>query len=101
MNKENHLGKSRNKNRSESESLKGEIRRLRKLLRQAEKHAASSEPEEEEVLPVKKKKGGAVICPECNEGEINLVLDLGFKLIYECNHCQFRKSERVNDESSD
>lgn len=100
MKEESRLGKSRNKNRSESESLKGEIRRLRKLLRQAEKHAASSEPEEDES-PVKKKKSGVVICPECNEGEINLVLDLGFKLIYECNHCQFRKSERVNDESSD
>lgn len=88
------MGKSRNKNRSEIESLKGEIRRLQKLLKQANKHIREQDldlnvPEEPIVVHT------TANCPECHKGELKLILNLGFKEIYECNSCEFRKSVNV------
>lgn len=83
------MGKSKNNNRSELEFLRGEIRRLQKLVRQAEKHHRNLEDiilaEEPEIIKTK------ASCPECREGEIKLILSLDIKDIYCCSSCNFRK----------
>ncbi len=85
------MGKSKNKNRSASEHLRGEIRRLKKQLRQSEKinHFFDEEnTQNKEVIEIKK----IANCPNCNNGHLKLILSLDTKDYYECNSCEFRKS---------
>jgi len=85
------VGKSKNGSR-EVESLRGEVRRLRKLLKNAEKHhrlIEESEPLEPEILvPEINTKAS---CPECHTGTIQLILSLDKKDIFTCTNCEFRK----------
>lgn len=88
------MGKSKNRERSEVEYLKGEVRRLRKLLRQFEKSKHIYEaidlhdPETIELPKVDK-------CSDCGKGEIKLILNFGNRMIYECSLCNYRRTEKV------
>jgi hypothetical protein len=82
------MGKNRRKNSKEVEYLKGEIRRLRRQIKDLSKQKGISETSQaEEYEPIQ-----LVECTECGKGIINLILSMDRMDIFECNVCDFRKT---------
>lgn len=88
------MGKSKNQNRSEVEFLRGQVKRLTKRLKQSVKHNRDTSsleellkefPDESPVIETK------IICQECKDGEIKLVLSMDTKDIFCCSECSYRK----------
>jgi len=95
------LSKTKNKNRSELETLRGENRQLHKKIKQLMKYHRIHENIEEiqkELISEESLMNGytvnnprKVTCPSCHEGEFKLVIDLTDKEIYNCTDCDFKK----------
>ena len=91
------MSKTKNKNRSEIEVLRGENRSLLKELKQLRKQIRIQDNVKEEielelegysVYQVEPKK---TYCPKCKAGEFKLVIDLTDKSIYNCSECDHKK----------
>ena len=89
------MSKTKNKERSEIELLRGRIRKLESLCRQLRKRNKQLEKKThfheniigdfaDTITP----KGET--CPECGKGQITTV-DLKFLLIKSCSLCEYRK----------
>lgn len=93
------MGKTRNKERSETEYLRGknkkletENRALKKRIRQLDKRAHFFDElvegiAEEVIEPVTEK------CPSCFKGDLK-ILDLSFIKYICCDQCDYRKKTR-------
>jgi len=83
---------SRSKNGSdEKEYYKGEIRRLKKQLKQYQKRESLLDErldgDSDEPIITNKEENS---CPNCEDGEIK-ILDLGIKVIEICSDCGYKK----------
>ena len=79
--------KKKDKGHRELEELRGENRRLRKLLKYYKRRQNKEEPAEEEEMDLDK-------CPECGKGEI-LATDFKFIVIETCNLCPYEKKHKI------
>lgn len=94
------MGKSRNSGSREVEYLRGEVKKLQKRLKAAQKYNRviedklddDSEPVIKE-LPKKKDT-----CPTCDDGSLSM-LDLGVAQYVVCNSCNFRQKVENGEES--
>lgn len=82
------MAKSKNKSRSEAEYLRGEIRKLKRQLRECQK---IKNIELFEDAPVEDLSVSA--CQNCGKGIVT-ELDLGFIIIRKCETCGDRKTEK-------
>jgi hypothetical protein len=91
------LSKSKNKNRSEVEMLRGENRSLKKALKQLKRQARVLEDKEDDIqlelegYSVYQPEPKKTYCPKCAAGEFKIVIDLADKSIYNCTECDFKK----------
>jgi DNA-directed RNA polymerase subunit RPC12/RpoP len=94
------MAKSKNKSRSESEHLRGEIKRLKKELGRQNKRQhlyEDLEDRQEEIEYLKqqaksRKSENKYVCPKCS-GQLE-VID-GSKLkVFICTECSYRASKR-------
>lgn len=96
---EDFLAKSKERNstefyRGKIRELTSEVKRLKRQLRNQEKHYVDpvnylDELLEEEIK--EKKQEHRIECPECITGTI-VVSDLGIKSLEKCNQCSYRKT---------
>ena len=87
------MGKPRNKEGREVEHLKGEIRRLKKQLRQTEKHEHIKEKDPRPAKTASKPVEGRderPSCIHCGKGRYDIV-DLGRAVYGTCSLCGDRK----------
>lgn len=86
------MSKTYKKSGSEIEFLRGEIRRLKRIIKQLQKsaHVYNNIKDLVEDLPKKEEEYEKVICNECGKGEVK-VLDLGNKQVITCTICEHRK----------
>lgn len=89
------MSKTKNKESSEVEHLRGQVRkleatnrRLRKRNRQLDKKSHFHEDVIDDVAEDIASKGET--CPECGKGQITTV-DLKYLLIDSCDTCEYRK----------
>lgn len=86
------MSKSRNKNRSEVEYLRGRIRQLESQLKYYKKRElffeSPIEEIEEEVENIK-----AAQCPECKRGIVT-VYDFNFATLAKCGNCDYEKRQK-------
>jgi transposase-like protein len=91
------LSKTKNKNRSEIEVLRGENRSLRKELKQLRKQARIVEDKEDDIqlelegFSVYQESPKKTYCPSCKIGEFKMAIDLSDKTIYNCTECDFKR----------
>ncbi len=87
------MGKSKNKNHSEVEFLRGQVRKLASELKYYKKRAHIVEStiddaiEENELYNINAKQ-----CPRCGKGNL-IELDFYFATLSRCDHCSFEKRE--------
>lgn len=84
------MSKSRNKHGSELEQMRGEVKRLRKQVRQLQKLKHWYEHIEDEVAEEIQIKE---VCSECAKGEI-VVTDFGKFQTQRCTVCDWKKVKR-------
>lgn len=86
------MSKTYKKSGSELEHLRGEIRRLKRIIKQLQKsaHVYNNIKDLVEDPPDQDDHVEKVICDECGKGEIK-VLDLGNKQVITCTICDHRK----------
>lgn len=85
------MSKTYKKSGSELEWLRGEVKRLKKLVRQLQKSAHVYNNIKDLVEdPPDQEDDEKLICNECGKGEIK-ILDLGNKQVITCTICDHRK----------
>lgn len=85
------MGKTKNRHGSEVEYLRGEVRRLKKHIRQLEKreHAYETAFLDEKEIEIEEVKL-ELICNECGKGKLKHFELLG-RFFEECTVCDHRK----------
>lgn len=84
------MGKTKNKESSEVEYLRGENRRLKRKLKQLERqkhfyeHVVDEFAEEIEVKE---------LCPECTKSEL-LSIELPHMILVQCQLCEYRRKDK-------
>jgi prefoldin subunit 5 len=81
------MAKSKNKTHSEIQFLRGEIKHLKRKLKECHK-AKGIESLDDEELEVE--EVDAELCENCGKGVL-LSVDLGLFVIKKCDHCEFRE----------
>lgn len=81
------MGKSRNRGKSEVESLRGEIRQLKKELKYYRRRA-HIENSIVDDLPVENVE--VTQCPECQSKKLR-ILDLKYIIMEVCDECEYKK----------
>jgi hypothetical protein len=94
------MSKTKNKNRSEIEVLRGQNRSLLKEIKQLRKQLRIQEDKDEDIqlelegyavyqpeAQIKK-----VICIKCKEGEFKRVIELLDRDLYNCTVCDYKKT---------
>lgn len=91
------MGKTRRKNHSEVEHLRGENKKLKSQIRRLERHNKELQRKShffEDVMSETTKEIKSIdYCKECGKGELELI-DFGFVEYVKCQICDFR--EKVN-----
>lgn len=85
------MSKTKNKNRNEIEHYKGEIRRLKRQLRELQKSKhLYDDIIDASIEQIEEPRERVHICQECGKGKIKYfsVLDIPFE---ECDICDYRK----------
>ena len=80
------MGKSRNRGRSEVETLRGEIRQLKKELKYYRRRAHIERTIVDEA-PVE--RVNTTQCPECKSG-ILISYDFKFVILDKCSECEYQ-----------
>jgi len=89
------MGKTYKKSGSEIEHLRGEVRRLKKIIRQLQKSAHVYNNIKDLVEDPPDEEDEKITCDECGKGEIK-VLALGNKQVITCTVCDHRKVININ-----
>lgn len=101
------MSKTKQKERSEVEYLRGEIRRLksenrnlRKRIKDVQKREHLYEISSEELYDSDVETGPiAPRCPKCNALDL-VYIDLGRYTLEKCNSCEYRKKRNVSGNDS-
>lgn len=82
------MGKTKQKQRSEINYLKGIINSLKKEIKilKAQQNRVSAEDEPDDRC--------SLVCPACTKGELE-ILDLKRLIIYSCTLCEFKHKEKI------
>lgn len=86
------MGKSKAKNKSEAEFLKGEIRRLKKQLDKARRGI----PVPDELIVEEEFDDFKPDCPRCGKGFLKII-DLKYILISTCGVCEYNERRKPID----
>lgn len=86
------MSKTYKKSGSEVEWLRGEVKRLKKIIRQLQKsaHIYNNIKDLVEEIPQENEEEVKVICAECGKGEVK-ILELGSRQVITCTTCDHRK----------
>lgn len=84
------MGKSKNKNKSEVEFLRGQIRQLKAELKYYKKreHISNTPPDDDLDYDDVQDISAARPCPRCGKG-ILVEYDFKYALLMKCSHCEY------------
>lgn len=93
------MSKTYRKSGSELEFLRGEVKRLKKLVRQLQKNAHIYNNIKDLVEDPPDEEDEKIICNECGKGEVK-ILDLGNRQVITCTICDHRKVINVKEKKT-
>lgn len=93
------MSKSYRKSGSEVEHLRGEIRRLKRIIKQLQKSAHVYNNIKDLVEDEKEEEDIKITCNECGKGEIK-TFDLGNKQVLTCTICNHRRVVNVKEKKA-